>query len=79
MFMWFGCWSMVIPTSHLPWTKGDVVEHETWHSQMSDICTKEVPSPTAVSIHCVGRLSVGYDITSIELLYLILGSCWSYI
>ena len=50
----------VSDTSHLPWTKGDVVEHETWHSQMSDICTQEVPSPTAVSIHCVGRLSHGY-------------------
>ena len=73
------CWSRVIPTSHLPWTKGDVVEHETWHSQMSDTCTQEIPSPTAVSIHCVGRLSHGYDITSIQLLHLILGSCWSYI
>ena len=31
------------------------------------------------SSHCVGRLSHGYDITSIQLLYLILGSCWSYI
>ena len=34
--MWFGCWSRVIPSSHLPWTKGDVVEDETWHCQMSD-------------------------------------------
>ena len=77
MFTWFGCWSRVISTSYLPCTKGDVVEHETWHSQMSDICTQQVPSPAAVSIHCVGRLTprVLYDITSIQLLYLILGSC----
>ena len=73
--MWFGCWSRVIPTSHLPWTKGDVVEDETWHCQMSDTFTPEIPSPTAVSTHRVGRLSYGFDITSIQHVYLILGSC----
>ena len=68
-----GCHWRVIPTSHLHCTNGDVVEDETWHYQLSDIC------PNAVSTNCFTKLSDGYDITSIQLLYLILGSCWGYI
>ena len=56
---------VVIPTSHLPLTKGDVVEDKTWHCQMSDTFTQEIPSPTAVSTR-VGKLSYGFDITSIQ-------------
>ena len=74
MFMWFGCWSKVIPTSHLPW--GYVVEDETLHCQMSEhtVMYSENTNPTADVVICWKAVHTILA-TSIQQQ---LGSCWSY-
>jgi len=64
MFMWFGCWSKVIPTSHLPW--GFVVEDETLHCQMSDhtVMYSENTNPHCWCSHLLEGCAMGtYNIS----------------